>query len=85
MINSWSGLTGGPGEIVSNCSGGAGGLGGPGGGPGRTGPGYFNDGGNGGHGGYYHSLIFPTCTNASQDYELSPGTRGGNGRVVFTW
>ena len=60
-------------------------LGGAGGGPGRTGPGYFNDGGNGGHGGYLNSLVFPTCTDHGQNYELSNGVAGGNGRVVFTW
>jgi len=84
-INNWSGQPGYNGAIVTGCNGGAGGLGGAGGGPGRTGPGYFNDGGNGGHGGYFHSLTFPTCTAHGQNYLLSPGTAGGNGKVVFTW
>ena len=85
-INNWSGSSGTNGAIVNaGCNGGAGGLGGAGGGPGRTGPGYFNDGGNGGHGGYLHNLINPTCTEHGQDYLLSAGAAGGNGRVKISW
>ncbi|NOY49435.1 MAG: hypothetical protein GXO88_02540 [Chlorobi bacterium] len=84
-INNWSGSSGTNGAIVSGCNGGAGGLGGAGGGPGRTGPGYYNDGGNGGHGGYFRSLIFPTCIDHSNNYLLSPGAAGGDGRVKISW
>lgn len=85
-INNWSGSSGTNGGIVSDgCNGGAGGLGGAGGGPGRTGPTYFNEGGNGGHGGYLHHLINPTCTEHGQDFLLSPGAAGGNGRVKISW
>ncbi len=84
-VNNWAGGAGGTGAVVSGCNGGGGGLGGPGGGPGRTGPGYVNDGGNGGHGGYFRSLTFPTCLAASDNYGMTPGVVGGNGRVTLVW
>ena len=84
-INNWAGGAGGTGAVVSGCNGGGGGLGGPGGGPGRMGPGYINDGGNGGHGGYLRSLTFPTCIAASDNYGLTPGVVGGNGKVTLVW
>jgi hypothetical protein len=84
-INNWAGTAGYNGGSGSTCNGHAGGLGGAGGGPGRTGPGYINDGGNGGHGGYYHHVVSPTCTAHGQDYELSDGITGGNGKVTFVW
>ncbi|MFA6483116.1 MAG: hypothetical protein WCW62_11095 [Bacteroidales bacterium] len=74
------GQSGGDGERVATCNGGAGGSGGAGGGPGN-----INHGGNGGHGGYYRHALMPTCKDHDQDYLWSVGENGGNGKVVFTW
>ncbi len=59
-----------------------GGDGGGGGFPGAQGAGH---GGSGGHGGYMHHLVFPSCTEQSQNNGLTPGVAGENGKVTMSW
>ena len=78
--NTIVGQAGGVGALVNTCNGGGGGNGGIGGGPGA-----INSGGAGGNGGYYHSVVFPTCTAHGADYGVSVGGVGGSGRVKIVW